>query len=65
VAFCAPEALIGQLKPLAMRRQLLLLPLHHLFSDFFAVELDINDKLIKYGKAKGWPHQQPLYLSQT
>jgi len=39
--------------------------LRQLFSDFFAVELDINDKLIKYGKAKGWPHQQPLYISQT
>lgn len=37
--------------------------LRQLFSDFFSAELDMNDRFIKYGKAKGWPHQQPLYIS--
>lgn len=33
--------------------------LRHLFSDFFAVELDLHDKFVKYGKMKGWIHTPP------
>ncbi len=35
--------------------------LRKLFFEFLSVEMDNNEKMLKYGKAKGWIDSPPIY----
>lgn len=37
--------------------------LRQVFVKLFAAELDIHDKMIKYGKIKGWAFLPPIYAN--
>ncbi|MBS4026431.1 MAG: hypothetical protein KGZ96_12240 [Clostridia bacterium] len=40
-------------------------PLRKLFLDLYKEELNIHDKVIKYGKMKGWALVPPIYVEPT